>query len=128
MDLWIRSQDRQELYLIKDKLYLAKGALVQTSVTPYEIEQHYEIRCRFVDDILGEYKSKEGALKVLDEIQDLLHPKYLAKAKSLLRPEDVKHEKKILEDINECGFVTSIPQFDVEPINTGIVVYNMPKE
>ena len=72
MELWIRSQDRQELYLIKDKLYLAKGDLIQTSITPYETEQHYEIRYNCGDEILGEYKSKERALEVLDEIQRLI--------------------------------------------------------
>lgn len=117
MELWIRSQDEQVLKLAEHFDIYTGG---------YDGREYYVIEESGTD--VAQYKTKERALKVLDEIQDLLHPKYLAKAKSLLRPEDVKHGKKILEDINECGFVTSIPQFDVEPINTGIVVYNMPKE
>jgi len=102
MKLWIRSQDRKELYIIKDKLYLAKGDLVQTSITPYETEQHYEIRYNFKNDILGEYKSKERALEVLDEIQEFI-------------------EKRGTSEINvENGITNGIKYYNN--------VYNMPKE
>lgn len=61
MELWIRSQDKKELVNIKQLLIdndtIIKGFL--NSGLYYE---------------LGEYKTKERALEVLDEIQKLLMP------------------------------------------------------
>ena len=128
MELWIRSQDRKELYMIKDKLYLAKGSLVQTSIAPYEIEQHYEVRCRFGDDILGEYKSESRALEVLDEIQSKIKPLLYLKPKALLKPEDLIGAKKYFEELNEQEFITCDKHFEIIPFSSNIVVYNMPKE
>lgn len=58
MELWIRSQDKECLTEVKH-LYTNDN---------YEIKQQDDL-------ILGLYKSKERALEVLDEIQDILDTK-----------------------------------------------------
>lgn len=70
MVLWIRSQDKKELIPIKEKLKVYEGDLIQTSIDTYQVERHYNIIHN--TDFLGEYKSKERALEVLDEIQKVI--------------------------------------------------------
>lgn len=69
MELWIRSQDKRILQKI-DNIYL---------------DANYGNKriCNYVDDYkteLGTYKTKERALEVLDEIQDLLQNAYIGNA------------------------------------------------
>ena len=59
MELWIRSQDRKRLLKINDIMF-------------YERNGHYYI-AKCYEDNLASYKSKERALEVLDEIQDLIN-------------------------------------------------------
>lgn len=56
-NLWIRSQDKEQLIKI-DNVYYSEGHLIYT--------------CDTNDNgiLLGRYSTKERALKVLDEIQD----------------------------------------------------------
>ena len=64
MELWIRSQDKNALRKINTGLYLKEG-----------LSNYAEGDAIFIvsgGDELGEYKTKERALKVLDEIQDKL--------------------------------------------------------
>lgn len=70
MELWIRSQDKNELIPIKAKLKVYEGDLIQTGIDPYQVERHYNIIHN--TDFLGEYKSKERSLEVLDEICDTI--------------------------------------------------------
>ncbi len=59
MDLWIRSQDKSTLLKI-NYLYVNENDI------------HRE------DELLGTYKSKERALEVLDEINEIKYYKYMA--------------------------------------------------
>ena len=71
MDLWIRSQDRESLTKVSDVEYTYKKGDLYTDVRgKHYIGTYYD---NF--KILGEYKSKERALEVLDEIQAILSPK-----------------------------------------------------
>lgn len=73
MELWIRSQDKRILQKI-DNIYL---------------DANYGNKriCNYVDDYkteLGTYKTKERALEVLDEIQDLLQNAYIGNANRIV--------------------------------------------
>lgn len=69
MELWIRSQDKLILVPIKEALKACIGDLVEVSSNPYITQRKYDI---FYKDIfLGTYKTKERALEVFDEIQEL---------------------------------------------------------
>lgn len=70
MELWIRSQNREELIPIKTKLKIYEGDLIQTGTSSYTTERHFNILHN--TDFLGEYKNKKRTLEVLDEIQELL--------------------------------------------------------
>lgn len=62
MDLWIRSQDKRILQKV-DNVYLNAN---------YENRRICTNDSRDYESDLGEYSSKERALEVLDEIQDML--------------------------------------------------------
>lgn len=67
MNLWVRSQDKEKLLKINGLQYqnckLVENETVEANIligfySPYE------------NEILGEYKTKERAIEVLDEIQE----------------------------------------------------------
>lgn len=60
MELWIRSQDKEVLMLI-NTIALAKNE--EGTIIGYGVDG--KVQC-----VLGNYKTKERALKVLDEIQE----------------------------------------------------------
>ena len=59
MDLWIRSQDREVLMNV-NHLYLSSNSIIGYC------------QSTFTSPILGQYKTKERALEVLDEIDKLM--------------------------------------------------------
>ncbi len=60
MDLWIRTQDRTTL-IRSYEIYIAEQCNM------------YVIRAKRTSHILGVYNTFERALKILDEIQNMLH-------------------------------------------------------
>lgn len=68
MELWIRSQDKESLTKVSNVEYTYKEGNLYTDVRgKHYIGTYYDNL-----KILGEYKSKERALEVLDEIQSYL--------------------------------------------------------
>ena len=61
MNLWVRSQDKECLMPIKNPICV------------YDNKINYKESASYIITI-GEYKTKERALEVLDEIQSLLQP------------------------------------------------------
>ena len=70
MELWIRSQDKKLLMKSTELRYNQKKE--DYSILAYDTKGDYRL--------LGIYKSKERALEVLDEIQDLLQNAYVGNA------------------------------------------------
>ncbi len=64
MDLWIRSQDRESIFKVKSVFYSTDG------------ENEHLIRTIVIDNVhngivkIGQYKTKERVLEVLDEIEE----------------------------------------------------------
>ena len=83
MNLWVRSQDKNKLVPINDELY------IPNSRTGEDFGIFYK------DKMLGYYKTQERALKVLDEIQNILNPKYILDSSSI-RPDDSWVENEII--------------------------------
>lgn len=75
MELWIRSQDRGSLVKV-DNLYVSVGNYIC-----YYVEKGKEIPNTYYrpSGELGRYKTKERALEVLDEIQNILKPQLITK-------------------------------------------------
>lgn len=111
MELWIRSQDKKRLFKI-DKLGIeeSKEFLVVLYTDKYEWYR------------LGNYKTEERALEVLNEIQNIIKPKPILQAKPILNKEN-------MDRIQDDYGMTVLPScVDViEPISTSFV-YEMPKE
>ena len=112
MELWIRSQDKELLKKINnieiDYLDFKKYSYVK------DIESKGEYSIRGNGETLGQYKTKERALEVLDEIQNILLPKII-----------VKPGKPIGET---CDGVIYREPDEVEIQEQSVVVYQMPKE
>ena len=104
MELWIRSQDKTKLVKVDNIAYM-------DSSKDYEKEVHSLWNdCK---GILGTYKSKERALEVLDEIQNILSGNCLLKSYDNVTPE---FSENII--INPC-------EVHIEQLNN--YVYNMPE-
>ena len=69
MELWIRSQDRKTL-LKMNRIYVFSQTIFAEYIDNREID-------------LGTYKTNERALEVLDEIQNILKPKYILNSSSI---------------------------------------------
>ena len=95
MDLWIRSQDKRNLKKINTEIYIKEG------LSNYAEGDVYFIVSSGTE--LGEYKTKERALEVLDEIQE-----YIIPTLSLL--DDTLSGKQICQVDNILSMVYKMPK------------------
>lgn len=76
MELWIRSQDREKL-LKCNNIAITNNIVDKIDIIKFEgykIVGYFDKNTEYEN--LGTYKTKERALEVLDEIQNLLRPIY----------------------------------------------------
>ena len=109
MELWIRSQDRENLVLTKG---------FETQHTNYDGGCQIFAVWQNNYQMVGKYKSKERALEVLDEIQNLLNPMLVFK--------NCNCTQEMLDNIKEAGTCVVSDNAHIEQIQT--CVYEMPKE
>ena len=129
MDLWIRSQDRLTMMKVNDiriidyrglKEQLQKSILSFMSdmdqMKSYLDKDGWGLSCN--ETCLGIYETKERALSVLDEIQNLIKPRIIT----------TNYECEIKENLSKLGFdLRMIPQkAEIQELST--IVYEMPKE
>ena len=100
MELWIRSQDGEVLGKAEEIMIYQKEKQCEIIINNYTY---------------GTYATKERALEVLDEIQNLLQPK-------------IKYiQEEPIESIVDFGYqITQNVDMKIQEINR--IVYNMPKE
>ena len=104
MELWIRSQNKKQLANITGLI------VVDNEIRGFTNQKdHYE---------LGTYKTKERAIEVLDEIQEILKPKTIIKF----------NEKEVYDEKENMVIGTLLPYetFDIKQLST--YVYEMPIE
>lgn len=122
MELWIRSQDKESLLKvdnirIKHEYEQKKVNDNYGRVSAY-INGKYRKSLIYTDSTwLGEYKSKERALEVLGEIQNILNPMLIFKNCACTKDE--------LDKIKEVGACIVTDNAKLEQIN--ICVFEMPK-
>lgn len=105
MELWIRSKDKMKLTRVID-------------IGIFEEQEGYTIYYDdSIDNMLGTYATKERALEVLDEIQNILKPQLLVR-----RNDD--NDKELLGALQKG--VTQ--KLDMEFKELSTYVYEMPKE
>lgn len=110
MELWIRSQDRGSLVKV-DNLYVSVGNYIC-----YYVEKGKEIPNTYYrpSGELGRYKTKERALEVLDEIQNILEPQLI-----------IKNSGKIIGSFEDT-LVREGATYELKELST--FVYQMPKD
>lgn len=106
MELWIRSQDKEVLTRVVD---------IWKDADKNEIWSKSSFATK---NCLGMYKTKERAIEVLDEIQNILNPKYILDSSSI-RPDDSWVENGII--MQKYNANTEIKELST-------FVYQMPKD
>lgn len=127
MELWIRSQDRKDL--INASEYLSIEETNFSADIEYVIEHNkrpFFIECS--NCILGFYATKERALEVMDEISNKIRNQFIVKSNALLRPLELMKEKKFLEAQYNGDYIIEDKTFEITPVNSGIIYYEMPEE
>lgn len=107
--MWIRIQNKEAL-VYANNFYIMKT----------RVEEKYEISYFDGDSFvkLGFYKSKERALEVLDEIQNLLIPKVILNTYNVENKETAYSKELVIEPIIN----------DIKVQNNVNIVYQMPEE
>lgn len=111
MDLWIRSQDKTDLVKV-NALWIMDNQ-IWMEVPFYENHKKIGLSITGHNHKLAEYKTKERALEVLDEINEIKYYKYMAEldwiafVNSVLKEETIERQQLLLSMMN---------------------TYNMPKE
>ena len=116
MELWIRSQDKSKIVKVNELYSSLQEDFGTGKFGIYSSNTNYYQKERPL--LLGNYKTKERALEVLDEIQRIIHP-------------TVFMSSEINTDDNswvENGIIYQKykDNFDIQELST--YVYEMPKE
>ena len=106
MELWVRSQDKEYLIPIKNPICVYDNKIIYKESASYIIT-------------IAEYKTKERALEVLDEIQNILKPKYILDTSSIKPDGDFYEENGVI-------FQKYNANAKIEELST--FVYQMPAE
>ena len=115
MELWIRSQDKEALRKVNCSLYLRED------LSDYANGEVWFIVSS--GDKLGEYATKERALEVLDEIQNLLKPKTIINVENF----NATDARILCDKFKEYSpVIIGNDSVKIEPL--GFIVYEMPKE
>ena len=115
MELWIRTQDRAKLLIVKE-LEL-QMLLYRTEVS---IWGGTENNCF----LLGRYKDKERALQVLDTIQNILNPVVIMKEPKT----EVENNRNFIQTLTNEFMIKTTQQIEYDLKEAGQFVYNMPEE
>ncbi len=116
MSLWIRSQDKM-LFELTTWLAVVENKIDNNG--KWYIEG---------GGILGYYDTKERALEILNDIQDKMKNKYLAKVNPILSQSDFKKAIKDMERFNNIDLIGSNSLVDIQPINPEVIIYEMPEK
>ena len=108
MELWVRSQDKIILQKV-DNIFLDAN-YENKRISTYDGDDNVE---------LGTYKTKERALEVLDEIQNILKPKYILDTSS------IKPDGNFYKD-NGIIFQNYEANAEIKELST--FVYQMPED
>lgn len=111
MVLWVRSQDGKRLvechdFSLQEKIQYTYAILGGT----------------YGKHIMGTYKNKERAMQILDEIQNLLTPRFIVNETS---------DNDLIENLFDKSTANKAfysNKLDIKQIENNYIVYQMPKE
>ena len=115
MELWIRSQNRE--YLIKCNIIAIDEIMNTYRIQSYDSNDDYAIN-------LGHYKTKERALEILDEIQNILNPKIIWHEPIT----STKYDENPFETLTTNVIIQTTQKMEYDLKQAGQVVYEMPEE
>lgn len=116
MELWIRSQDKKTLGKFND--ISIRRFIDEDTLYSYQVVGYFDKDTEF--EVLGEYRSFARSLEVLDEIQNILAPKYMIRMDSNIN--------KVADFLNiEGAYIKNDNNADIKNINDTFV-YEMPQE
>ena len=110
MELWIRSQDKMNLVKVRQ---VGVNYQDNKQIIANYMPELYENSGEYYE-ILGTYKTKERALEVLDEIQNILKPQLI-----------IKNSGKIIGSFEDT-LVREGATYELKELST--FVYQMPKD
>ena len=114
MELWIRTQDKMRLVKIRQ---ISLNYRNNKQIIANYIPDFYPNSGEYYE-FLGTYKTKERAIEVLDEIQNILNPKYILDTSSIKPDGDFYEENGVI-------FQNYDANSKIEELST--FVYQMPE-
>ena len=109
MELWIRNQK--------------KNLLTKTNYVEYSLwDEQHRIYCN--GEVVAIYDSKERALEVIDEIQNILQPKVIWREPKT----DIKYDESFIQTLSNDMVIQTTQQVEYDLKQAGQIVYEMPKE
>lgn len=125
MDLWIRSQNKEMLIKTKDICYTSEYMSFDNFVQ--KIKKGHFIMAE--DTYIAEYKTKKQAIKVLNQIQNLL----IDQDKLIINADldDYESFEMVANNIKTkgwCGIIDEKKDSEIKYISPNTIVYQMPEE
>ena len=121
MDLWIRSQEKERLIKPTD-LYIEETIDYVNKCSEFDI---YALNYANNDIRIGTYQTKERALEVLEEIQNILVGTIIIKSNDFVSPSD---QEKLRERFKTDTLpIIEQPSYEIKPLQN-FIVYKMPEE
>lgn len=117
MELWIRSQDKKDLVKI-NSLWIMDNQ-IWMEVPFYENHKKLGLTLSGHNHKLAEYETEERAIEVLNEIQNILMPKYILDTSSIKPDGDFYEENGVI-------FQKYNANAKIEELST--FVYQMPEK
>lgn len=119
MELWIRSTAKTNLLQARFLTIMEGKIFYKKNEWEYEGYTICNVALNGNYELLGTYKTKERAIEVLDEIQNILKPKYILDSSSI-KPDGNFYEENgvIFQKYNANAEIKELSTF----------VYQMPKE
>ena len=115
MELWIRSQDKECLMKVNRLDCDLRNGLY------FIVADGFKVR-------LATYESEERALEVLDDIATTIKNRYIVKPNVILKQDDIAKEHKRLNYLYSGEFIMENPPYEIVPINSNIIYFEMPEE
>ena len=119
MNLWLRSQDKEKLLKCND-IAISNNVINERESIKfkgYKIVGYFDKNTEY--EILGTYETKERAIEVLDEIQNILKPTIITTGYECELKENIK-------DITSFNLDMIPTKTEIQELST--VVYQMPED
>lgn len=92
MEIWIRSQNKRHLELVNDIMIFNNKFITDETVKFVPNNKNFIIRCNGRN--FGEFTTEVQAMKVLNEIVDLIKPRMIIKFNTPIKPLELRRYQR----------------------------------